>query len=223
VLAFTDLRRFEDQLTRVVYGTLQHYAGQPTELLILSNAPGEHDFVVPEILTDVTSVHRHWNGGRNDQYSKGLNWMAAQAHYPVLVFLCLNHCRLYDPTWLEDLVKPFNDPRVALAGTLLPIDYRFTPSLGHGRGQQVQGGCFGVSVAFLRAHPYDTQHFPHKYSDVYIATVAQQHGYHLAGVSSVCSVWEAKVAEPPPPGIKLVHDHSHGHPHGHRFRYYQHP
>jgi hypothetical protein len=214
LIAFKDAGRFANRLDTVIYPTVKSYLTHncgPVEVIIVDNSPyGFVDGCVPRSIKELVEVTVIWNCGRNEKYSKSMNCIAKLARYDYLAFLCLNHCRLYDATWLESILLPLEDPKIALSGSLARTDYKYVPELGRGEkfGTHVQGGIFATKTKFLQEHPYDERRFPHKYADIYIAETAISNGFGLAMAPAICSVWQKEIEYPPPSGVKIVHDHA---------------
>jgi hypothetical protein len=197
------------RLTRDVLPTFAAYPDWQFEVLVADNSP-RYDRGLADLLAD-RCPHPHgykWNNGLNLQYARAMNLLAAAARHPVFVYVCAAHGRMLDPGWLADLVAPLADPRVAMAGTVLPVvpDERQGFLGGGVEPVHVQGGVFAARTDLLRRFPYDPR-FPHLFSDVWVSWKLQREGYQLADVPAVRSVWTG-VAEPG--GFKYVHDYAEG-------------
>jgi hypothetical protein len=94
-----------------------------------------------------------WNGGANLQVAAAKNQLYALASHPVLVYACANHGRLYDPTWLEDILVPLKDPQVALAGTVTTFPLTHIGQ-AEGTGIFVQGGLLAARVDISEASAF---------------------------------------------------------------------
>jgi hypothetical protein len=133
-----------------------------------------------------------WNGGRNYGYGGALNRAVRQAKYERIVYLCTNHGSMNDPTWLDDILAPLEDPSVAMAGSVLPCLYACFGEAG--RGIHVQGGVFAARTEALRRHPHSPR-YPHLASDIWVSRELLRAGYTLADVPSVASRWSEKVSD----------------------------
>jgi hypothetical protein len=147
-----------------------------------------------------------WNEGHNLYYGPALNLAVRVASHPLLLYVCANHGRMQDPTWLWDLLEPLvNDPggKVALTGSFYPSGppskLGFPDSL---EWIHVQGGVFAARTDVLAKHPYPEGEYAHWGSDVYQSLQLLHRGYRLVEVPSVRSVWRSRVEG----HWKFIHD-----------------
>jgi hypothetical protein len=189
------------RLERDILPTIAHYPEGEFEILCIDN-----DAVPSRDLLDClgrisTPVKYLWNGGANVKIAAAKNQIYANAAHPVVVYVCANHGKMFDPTWVEDLIRPLEQPGVALAGTLTP--YKLADiGEGPGTGKFVQGGVLGVRVEILRKHPLSSS-YPHGASDKWISRNLVKNGYKLADVASVKSVWQRPMPAQHP--FKYIH------------------
>jgi hypothetical protein len=189
------------RLERDILPTLRHYPHWEFELICIDNDPAPNQGLVEFLRQCGIPVRYLWNGGANLQVAAAKNQLYGLASHPLLIYACANHGRLYNPTWLEDMVLPFQDPQVALAGTVMtyPLDHI---GKGEGTGIFVQGGLLAARVEILRRHRM-TDEFPHMHSDKWICYELLRHGYRIAHVPSVLSLWRLPI--PAQHAFKYVH------------------
>ena len=178
------------RLERDILPTIAHYPQGEFEIICIDNDPAPSRELLDCLARITTTPARYiWNGGANLKIAAAKNQIYANATHPIAVYLCANHGRMFDPTWLEDLIRPFeNHPKVALTGTMTPYTLADIGE-GDGTGYFVQGGVLGVRVETLRKHPLSST-YPHAASDKWISRDLVKHGYQIANVASVKSVWQ---------------------------------
>ncbi|WP_224241477.1 glycosyltransferase family 2 protein [Hyalangium gracile] len=150
-----------------------------------------------------------WNKGRNLYYGPAMNQAVREASRPFLLYVCANHGRMHDPTWIWDLLEPLvSDPSesVALTGSFYPSGPPSPMGFADWLEQvHVQGGVFAARTSVLARFPYPDGEYAHWGSDIYQSFQLQQHGYVLVDVPSVKSVWRSRVEGE---HWKYVHDES---------------
>ncbi|HXE51489.1 MAG TPA: glycosyltransferase [Tepidisphaeraceae bacterium] len=177
-----------ERIERVLLPTIQAYRDLSYEILLSDNS-AQPQPQIEQFLRDRNLPHSYvWNEGRNLFYGGAINQIVQRARFDRLVYLCTSHGELNDPSWLADILAPFQHPRVAMAGSVKQISYE---ELIHrtGNGLHVQGGIFAARTSALRACPY-TDEFPHLYSDVFIGWQLQEAGYYLADVGTIGCDWK---------------------------------
>ncbi len=191
-----------ERLDEVVIPTLAHYHGADFEILVVDNEPEPNRELIEYLRECLVPFKYFWNEGQNLMVAASKNIIYEEAQYPYLVYICANHGRMYDPTWLEDMLKPFEVPEVAMTGTLTTYPLSHIDE-GEGEGVFVQGGVLAARVEVMRRHPMSPL-FPHYHSDKWIGFELQKHGYKLAHVKTVLSLWRQKAPEQH--DYKYVHD-----------------
>jgi predicted HD phosphohydrolase len=124
----------------------------------------------------------------NAYYGPSIKIASNQIESDVLVYVSSTRARMYDPTWIEDIVKPLSDPRCGMSGCLQSCEYNriarhatdiFEPQI------HVQGGVFAIRNEVMRTVDYGK--FPQVFSDVYISWKLVRMGYFLSDVRSIRS------------------------------------
>jgi GT2 family glycosyltransferase len=209
LIPHNNLERARLRLGRDVAPTLRHHADWRFELLVLDNSERRLDGLAQDLAALPWPSRYLWHEGQNLLYGPAMNRAAVLAQHPVMVYVCTNHGRMFDPTWIDDLVRPFwEDDRVAMTGHLYPGGDPKTLGLSYrGPWVHVQGGVLAIRTDIVRSLPYDEGMFAHGCSDIFASYRAAQAGYVLKQVPSVISVWR-QVA--PPGRWKYVHDDSEG-------------
>ena len=193
-----------ERLERDILPTIAHYPHGEFEIICVDNDPLPGRELRDFLEGLKIPVQYLWNGGANMKVAAAKNQIYAKASQPIVIYACANHGRMFDPTWLEDMIRPFEDPQVAMTGTR----GRFRlADLGEGRGTGlfVQGGLIAVRTEALRKHPMSDQ-YPHAHSDKWISRELLRHGYKILNIESVLSVWQ----EPMPEGHDYKYVHAEG-------------
>jgi hypothetical protein len=190
------------RLEREILPTIAHYPEGNFEILCVDNDPVPNRALLDFLSHVAMPVRYLWNGGANVRVATAKNQLYANASHPIVVYVCANHGRMYDPTWLEDLIRPLEDRRVALAGT---VGKYWLADIGEGAGTGlfVQGGLLAAQADALRKHPL-SERFPHAHSDKWICRELLKNGYEIANVETVKSVWNRAISGPHT--FKYVHD-----------------
>lgn len=181
------------RLQRDVLPTLAHYPDGVFEIICIDNDPKPHTELQAFLASLTIPVKYLWNGGSNVQISAAKNQLYALAAHPILVYVCANHGRMYDPTWLADLVQPLENPQVAMTGA---GGYYQLADIGAGAGRAIfiQGGLLAARVEILRKHPL-SEHYPHAHSDKWISRELMNQGYLIRNVPTVMSLWQQRIPE----------------------------
>lgn len=196
------------RIQRDVLPTIAAHPGWQFELIIIDNS--DEDKKPPLHMLDAQQVPYVYKWpGENIMYGPAINMAMACCTYPYFVYVCANHGRMYDPTWIDDLINPLiSYPNVAMTGSRYPSgdpsSLGFSAALPH---YHIQGGVFGGRRDILLAHPYTTdQRYIHWGSDVYQCFTLLNAGFELHHVPTINSVWRQRVASPQ--SWKYVHDDS---------------
>lgn len=206
LVPFRSSLRAVERIERDLAPTLAAFA-LPAELIVVDNSSRPSPMITASLAAaGVPHVYR-WLG-RNDQYGPALNWAAQVARYDRLVYVCAEHGRMLDPSWLPDIIAPLQDKKIGMAGCIQPSGdaprkVGQIARLPGVRDEHIQGGVFAALTATLRAVPYSDE-FPHNYSDLWISAALQARGMTLAHVPSIFSLWR-KPAKRLPEGIAWVH------------------
>jgi hypothetical protein len=182
-------------------------AGPTTAIVAIDNSP-EPLVAVESYLAglDRPTVYRH--AGVNLEYGPALNRAVQLVTTERFIYVCTAHGRAYDPTWVDDLLAPLDDARVAAAGSLSwsPIPNAYGVLNRRQPHYHVQGGVFAGRTEAFRRVPYNEQRFRHLGSDIEHDYRLMLEGWTLAEVPTIKSVWRRVV--PAPQRWKFVHDSS---------------
>jgi len=153
--------------------------------------------------------HNSYWPGSNIMYGPAMNIAIRASECPYIVYVCSNHGRMYDPTWIDDLITPMEeDQSVAMTGSSYPScrpeDMGFPRHLP---SFHIQGGLFAARTEIMLAHPYtQDERWVHWGSDIHQSYCLLYAGFQLRDVHSVKSVWRQCVEMPE--RWKYVHDYS---------------
>jgi hypothetical protein len=180
------------------------------EIIVIDNSQHRLPRLAEAVLENGAFAAKYlWNEGRNLYYGPALNLAVRSSARPFLLYVCANHGRMQDPTWIWDLLEPLvNDPqdKVALTGSFYPSGppskLGFPDSLPW---IHVQGGVFAARAQVLAKHPYPEGEYAHWGSDVYQSLQLLHRGYRLVDVPSIKSVWRSRVEGG---SWKFIHDDS---------------
>ncbi len=176
-----------ERIEREILPTIAHYPKGEFEIICVDNSPERNPDLEALLKQQRFPTHYLWNEGRNTKVAAAKNQIYTLAAHPIVVYLCANHGRMYDPTWLEDLIRPMSRPRVAMTGHV-KVCYDAPPEAAPPGTLFVQGGVMAVKVDAMRKHPMP-DHLPHSYSDVAIGWHLQKAGYQLADIPTILSYW----------------------------------
>lgn len=207
LIAHNDLERCSRRLERDLIPSLRHHADWQLELIVIDNSERRLDGLARTVASLPWKSQYIWHEGANLFYGPSLNLAANLAQHPFLVYACMNHGRMIDPTWMDDLLRPmWEDERVAMSGHRYPSPPSET--LGFAQGLEpfhIQGGLFAARAEVIRNHPYDEGQFIHWGSDIWQSYRLQAAGFLLEQVPTVISVWRENAV---PGAWKYIHDHS---------------
>jgi hypothetical protein len=180
------------------------------ELIVIDNSHQRLPRLAEAVLENGTFAAKYlWNEGRNLYYGPALNLAVKSSACPFLLYVCANHGRMQDPTWIGDLLEPLlkdSSHKVALTGSFYPSGppskLGFPDSLPW---IHVQGGVFAARAQVLADHPYPEGQYAHWNSDVYQSLRLLQRGYRLVDVPTIKSVWRSRVQGN---SWKFIHDES---------------
>ncbi|MFP2905014.1 glycosyltransferase family 2 protein [Pyxidicoccus sp. 3LFB2] len=209
MVAYDNEERALTRLMRDLMPSLLLYRGAlDAELRVVDNSARPQQRLAEAVRDNGVVPGRYlWNEGRNLFYGPALNLAVQASTHPFLLYVCANHGRMLDPTWLWDLLAPLvNDTtgKVALTGSHYdsgpPSKLGFPNSLP---AIHIQGGLFAARTAVLAKHPYPDGEYAHWSSDIYQSFQLMQQGYQLVDVPTVKSVWRSRVTRG---HYKFIHD-----------------
>jgi hypothetical protein len=208
LLAYNDLERAQQRIERDLLPSLHHHHDWAFEIIVIDNSRQRLDALAELVAALPWKAHYLWHDGRNLQYGPSMNLAARLAEHPFIVYACMQHGRMHDPSWIEDLVAPmWADERIAMSGHLFPSappGVLGFPDVGQPR-MHVQGGVLAARTEIIRQFPYQEQEWAHGGSDVWQSYRLMHEGLVLHDVPTVFSGW--MVVAPPGPW-KYVHDYA---------------
>jgi hypothetical protein len=207
LIAHNDLERCQRRMVRDLIPSLQQHPDWQFELIVIDNSAQRLDGLARLVAELPWKSQYIWHQGANLFYGPSLNLAANLARYPFLVYACMNHGRMIDPTWIDDLLQPlWENERVAMSGHRYPSPPPET--LGFPASCEpfhIQGGLFAARTDVICNHPYDEGQYIHWGSDIWQSYRLMTAGYLLAAVPTVVSVWRESAT---PGAWKYIHDHS---------------
>jgi hypothetical protein len=198
------------RLRRDIIPTIKSHPDWKFQIIIVDNSDRVNQILL-EPLYEININPVYLWPGTNIMYGPSINLALLADPYPYLVYLCSSHGRMYDPTWLDDLIMPIiQDPLVAMSGSYYqscrPEAMGFPPHLP---AIHIQGGIFGARTETLKKYPYSNdQRWVHGASDIYQSFQLLNAGFLLHDVTSIKSVWRTRVNSQE--SYKYVHDDSEG-------------
>ncbi len=200
--------KFKTRLERELLPTLLAHPAWKFQIIIVDNSDKDkrpsYQFFEKYQLN-----HAIFWPGVNLMYGPAMNLALKACEYPYIIYMCSNHGRMYNPTWIDDLTDPImQDERVAMTGSFYPscspVDLGFPSHLPQ---IHVQGGVFAARTEIMQAHPYSTkQNLIHWGSDIYQSFQLLNAGFILKDVPTIKSVWRQVVDLPEK--WKYVHDYA---------------
>jgi len=208
LIAYNNSDKLKQRLEREVFPTAAAYPNYTFQLIIIDNSYPCVDIDLRKIKDfGVTLVYLQPT--KNLMYGPSINLALEHAAHEFMVYLCTNHGRMNDTTWLQDILDPLvKDPKAAMTGSTYPScppsKMGFSTHLPH---QHIQGGIFAAKTEILRKYSYTSDsRWIHGGSDIYQSYRLMEAGYKLVNVPSIKSVWRRKV--PHSEKYKYVHDES---------------
>ena len=208
MIPHNDALRFETRLLRDIIPTIQAHSTWTFQIVIIDNSDEDKKQLFDFPILDNVEYYYQW-AGINLMYGPAMNLASKVSCHPFLVYVCTNHGRMYDPSWIDDLLAPMiKNPNVAMTGSHYPScspDHMGFPS--DLPAYHIQGGIFGARTEALVAHPYTTiEEWKHWGSDIYQSFQLLNAGFDLENVETVKSVWRQSLNSPNQ--WKYVHDNS---------------
>ncbi len=199
--------KLNKRLTRDILPTIAAHPRWKFQLITVDNSDADKrpDYQLGEYAIE----HLNLWPGANIMYGPAMNLAIRASQYPIIVYICSNHGRMYDPTWIDDLAAPLlQDPGCAMTGSVYPSchpsDMGFPAHLPQ---FHIQGGLFAARTAVMRDYPYtEDERWVHWGSDIYQSYQLLNAGFGLKNVPSVNSVWRQNIELPE--RWKYVHDYS---------------
>lgn len=177
LVAYNNIDGVHHKVNEIIIPTMRHMACD-YEIICADNSPVKSELYLPGKYV--------WMG-QNTYYAGGLNHILSLARYEYIVYLCATHGTMYDVTWIDDLIAPLQNEKVAMAGRVWPMN--MDPIGVHHTLNHVQGGIFAAKTKILRENPYSPDYL-HIFSDAWICWKLQDLGYELANVTSIMSVYQ---------------------------------
>jgi len=199
--------RLNKRLSRDILPTIAAHPHWKFQLIAVDNSDADKRPVYQ--LDEYAIEHLSFWPGSNIMYGPAMNMAVQASRYPIVVYICSNHGRMYDPTWIDDLVSPLlQDPNCAMTGSVYPSCHPLQMGFpSHLPSFHIQGGLFAARTAVMRDYPYtDDARWVHWGSDIYQSYQLLNAGFELKNVPSVNSVWRQHVEVPE--RWKYVHDYS---------------
>lgn len=200
--------KFKTRLERDIIPTIKAHPLWKFEIIIVDNSDHANEIILNS-LYEINIFPLYLWPGTNIMYGPAMNLASSVNPYPYMVYLCSNHGRMYDPTWIDDLVIPIiENPKIAMTGSLYnschPAAMGFPKHLP---SKHVQGGIFCAQTEIMKKYQYTKDHrWLHWGSDVYQCFQLLNAGFLLYDVSTIKSVWRQNVSQPEK--WKYVHDYS---------------
>ena len=208
LIAHNNTDRFKVRLERDVFPTIAAHSAWKFQMIVIDNSDADKKPAYDVLNADNFEHVYSWSGS-NIMYGPAMNKAVAMSSHPLVVYVCSNHGRMYDPTWIDDLVNPIiTNPKIAMTGSHYPSCH--PTALGfpsHLPQMHIQGGVFGARTEALVACPYtNDQRYIHWGSDVYQGFQLLNAGFQLHHVNTINSVWRQCISSPEQ--WKYVHDYS---------------
>jgi glycosyltransferase involved in cell wall biosynthesis len=207
-ILYNNADRFTVRLERDLIPTIHAHPDWKFQFVIVDNSDLDNKSTC-QVLCDNDIEYVYLYPGNNIMYGPAMNLALESCKYPYVIYVCSNHGRMYDVTWIDDLLYPMiEDEKVAMTGSFYPscspVDMGFPPELPP---IHIQGGLFGAKTAILQAFPYSLdQRWVHWGSDLYQSFQLLNTGFLLKDVPSIKSVWRQNLSSPE--RWKFVHDSS---------------
>jgi hypothetical protein len=201
-------QKFQTRLGRDIIPTIQAHPDWDFQVIIVDNSDPESR-VSLQSLYELNICPVYLWPGKNIMYGPAMNLALQARPYPYIVYMCTNHGRMYNTSWIDDLVMPIKEnPGIAMTGSY----YNSCPpaALGfpaHLRPVHIQGGIFAANTAVMQQYPYTAdERYIHWGSDVVQSFQLLNAGFSLYNVPTIKSVWRQKLVAPEQ--WKYVHDNS---------------
>lgn len=208
LIAYNNSDKVKQRLERVVFPTATAYSNYSFQLIIVDNSNQPLDIDLQKVKSARIALV-YLQPTTNLMYGPSINLALEHAAHEFIVYICTNHGRMYDTTWLQDMLNPLlKESKAAMTGSTYPSCHPtkmgFPAHLPH---EHIQGGVFAAKTAILRKYNYTSDaRWVHGGSDIYQSYQLMKAGYKLVSVPSVKSVWRRKV--PHSDKYKYVHDES---------------
>lgn len=208
LIPYNNSNRFQTRLEREILPTIQAHPDWNFQFIIVDNSDDDKRPSY-QFFDEHTLNHAILWPGRNLLYGPAMNLALQACEYPYFVYLCSNHGRMYNPTWIDDLINPMlQDEKVAMTGSHYASGwggdrFGFSSQLPK---IHIQGGVFGARTAIMKSYPYSMDpDWAHGASDIYQSYQLLHAGFILKDVPTVKSVWQQNLNSPQQ--WKYVHDY----------------
>lgn len=208
LIPYNNQYRFQTRLDRDIIPTIKAHPTWDFEIIVVDNSDKEDKTIINTFKQQNIYSEYLWQG-TNIMYGPAMNLALSVNRYPYIVYLCTNHGRMYNPTWIDDLITPIlENPNVAMTGSFYnscnPEVMGFPSQLP---SIHIQGGIFGARAEIMKKYPYtNDQRWIHWGSDIYQSYQLLNAGFLLHEVTTIKSVWRENVISPE--NWKYVHDYS---------------
>ena len=179
-------------------------SGSFFELLVIDNSKNKVTRI-NRLVEELGGMY-HWCDGYNTFHGPSMNIAAELVSQEAVIYFCANHGKIFDPSWVQDILLPLEDTSCGMAGCITSCLFDRVsgdPGDRNRRQEHVQGAIAAIRRDTLLEVPY-SHRFPFEYSDVIMSLDLVRNGYYLGNVPSIKSVGEGVVREKG----KYVHDYS---------------
>ncbi len=208
LIPHNNAERFNTRMQRDVLPTLKAHPSWQFQLILIDNSDEDkkqqHDF-----LKEHNIEYSYAWPGNNIMYGPAMNIAVSMCKHPYFIYICSNHGRMYDATWIDDLINPIiQNNKIAMTGSLYPSCNPADMGFAHHLPRvHIQGGVFGARTEAIAVHPYTHDaRWKHWGSDIFQSYKLMTAGYTLHPVKTINSVWRECL--PSPERWKYVHDYS---------------
>jgi hypothetical protein len=200
--------RFQTRLERDLLPTIEAHPTWKFQIVIADNSEASHRPSYDLLRESALEYQVIWTGS-NMMYGPAMNLAVALCDHPYIIYACTNHGRMFDTSWIDDLIEPLiEDSNVAMTGSVCPSGHPTVFGFpAHLPSIHIQGGLFGSKTKVLSAYPYThDSRWIHGGSDVYQSFQFLNAGMQLRDIPTIKSVWCGKLDSPEQ--WKYVHDYS---------------
>lgn len=211
LIPYNNGEKFRTRLERDLLPTIHAHPTWDFQFIIVDNSD-EDQRACCRFFEDNELKHYMLWPGTNLMYGPAMNLALKACEYSYITYVCSNHGRMYNPTWIDDLINPMiEDEKIAMTGSHYASGcgaehFGFAPHLPR---IHIQGGIFGARTSIMKAYPYSSdRNWVHGASDIYQSYQLLNAGFILKDVPTIKSVWQQNL--PSPQRWKFVHDYTEG-------------